>query len=89
MQGNSPQRNAELLRCLEAIRPENLSTNEWLRRAQISSSFMTGLKNGREPGVYKVERLIAVAGISLSRFWRMVERERKKNERDGAEKHET
>lgn len=71
-----PVQNVALLRCLEAIRPEALSINEWLKRANVSSSFWTNMRNGREPGIYKIERLVIAAGSSLSAFWEMVETER-------------
>lgn len=72
-----PINNEDLLRCLEAIKPDDLSMNRWLKQAGLNSSFFTSLRNGREPGVYKIERLVAVTGIRMSVFWKRVETARR------------
>ena len=68
-----PIDNAALVACLEAIKPEGLSFNAWVKRAGLGSSFLRNLRKGSEPGIYKIERLVRVAGYELSAFWKMVE----------------
>jgi len=65
--------NSALLERLAAVKPAGLSKNRWTKLALVSPSFFTDLRKGREPGVYKVERLVIVAGANLSDFWRSVE----------------
>jgi len=59
--------NADLLKRLETARiAANISQNELCKRAHVSASFFTGLRNGCEPGLYKIKRLAEVMGLTLS-----------------------
>ncbi len=68
--------NTVLLACLDAIRPEDLNDHAWSKCARVSHNYFENLRLGSEPSIYKVERLVRVAGVSLSAFWKMVERRR-------------
>lgn len=61
--------NTELLKRLEDARlaysPE-MSQNDWCKSAKVNTSYFTGLKDGVEPGLYKIERLAGVVGLSLA-----------------------
>jgi|GEM_PF-3157913 len=72
-----PVNNKALLDCLEAVKPDDLSINAWLKQAGVGSSFFTNLRKGSEPGIYKIERLIEITGVKLSTFWKRVEARRK------------
>ncbi len=65
--------NTALLTHLMVQRPSDMSIAQWLKAAEVNSSFFTDLRNGREPGIYKIERLAAQAGLRMSQFWRGVE----------------
>ncbi|MDB5550055.1 MAG: hypothetical protein JWL86_39 [Rhizobium sp.] len=60
--------NAALLARLEAVRPKELSQNEWCKAAKVNTSYFTGLQNGSEPGLYKMERLARIAGLTLAQL---------------------
>ena len=61
-----PPSGIQILRLLEAARPKDMSVNRWCLASGVSTSFFTDLRNGREPGIWKVERLARRAGLTLS-----------------------
>lgn len=61
-----PGVSASLIDILQRAKPSELSVRKWCEQARVSPSFFTDLKNGREPGIDKVERLAAVVGLTLS-----------------------
>ncbi len=69
----NPADNRALLTLIEVGKPADLSVAQWLKAARVSSSFITDLRNGVEPSIYKIERLARAAGMRLSEFWRSVE----------------
>lgn len=77
--------NAALLNHLMLVKPADMSVAQWLEAADVNSSYFTDLRNGREPGIYKIERLAAVAAMRLSEFWRGVELTRFEIERRKAD----
>lgn len=53
---------------LRRVQPEGLSVRKWCEASQVSTSFFTDLRNGTEPGIDKIERLVNRAGLSLAQF---------------------
>ena len=80
--------NDALIAALESVRPPELSRNDWLARAGFGHSYIDDLGKGVQPNVYYLEALVAVVGLKLSDFWRIVEEERARRARfldDGGE----
>lgn len=63
-----PGVSAKLIDLLMSAKPDELSERQWCMKAQVSTSFFTDLRNGREPGIDKVERMAGAIGLSLSEF---------------------
>ena len=61
-----PGISAQLDRLLVEARPADLSERQWCIQSRVSTSFFTDLRNGREPGIDRVERLANRAGLRLS-----------------------
>jgi len=61
-----PGISAKLDHLLEVARPKDISERQFCIQSKVSTSFFTDLRNGREPGIDKVERLANRAGLRLS-----------------------
>lgn len=60
---------SELYRRFEAVKPDGLPWTTWAAQAGVSRSFFTDVKEGADPGVGRVERVLAVVGLSLPEFF--------------------
>lgn len=60
---------SDLYRRFESIKPDGLSWAAWAVNAGVSRSFFTDVKEGTDPGIGRVERVLAVVGLSLPEFF--------------------
>lgn len=56
-------------RLMKIRRPEDLSNNEWAKRAGVNTSFFTNLKKGSEPSVGNLRAILEVVGVTLPEFF--------------------
>lgn len=61
-----PGISARLDALLSGARPADMKERQFCIQSSVSTSFFTDLRNGREPGIDKVERLANTAGLRLS-----------------------
>lgn len=54
---------------MDLRRPASMSNNEWTRRAGVSTSFFTNLKNGSEPSVGTLRDVLRVVDVTLPEFF--------------------
>lgn len=65
------RRAREIHARLKAVKPVDLSYNEWARKAKVSTSFFTNLgdKKASEPSIGNLRAVLQVAGLSLPEFF--------------------
>ncbi len=63
-----PGISAKIDNLLEQARPADLSERQFCLQSKVSTSFFTDLRNGREPGIDKIERLANRAGLTLAQL---------------------
>lgn len=66
-QADNPQRIYDRLMALR--RPANLTNNQWARKAGVSTSFFTNMKNGSDPSVGRLRLVLGVVGSSIPEFF--------------------
>lgn len=60
----------ELLPAMFArAKPDDLSWRQWTIQADVSGSFFTDVKNGIDPSIGRVERVVNAIGLSLVDFF--------------------
>jgi hypothetical protein len=53
---------------LRRIQPSDLNDRQWCIAGKVSTSFFTDVRNGTIPSIDKVERMVNVAGMTLTDF---------------------
>ena len=61
--------NAIYERLMKLRRTEDMSNNEWAKRAGVNTSFFTNLRKGSDPSIGNLRAVLAVAGVSLPEFF--------------------
>ncbi|MFD2501458.1 hypothetical protein ACFSTI_24975 [Rhizorhabdus histidinilytica] len=51
---------------LDEIRPDDLKDSEHCKLAKVNSNYLQNLREGKEPGLFKADRLASVAGVTLA-----------------------
>jgi len=59
----------DLYNLLMSIKPEGLTENAWLRRADVNRNFFQGLKKGANPRMDILEKVIVAAGLTPAQFY--------------------
>jgi SOS-response transcriptional repressor LexA len=60
---------ARLYELLMSIKPEGLTENAWVSRAQVSRNFFQAVKNGSRPRSDTLEKVIIAAGLTPAQFY--------------------
>lgn len=54
---------------LLSIKPENLTENAWIKRADVSRNFFQAVKKGSRPRSDTLEKIIVAAGLTPAQFY--------------------
>ena len=67
--GSSERARAIYDRLMQLPRGDELSNNEWAKRAGVNTSFFTNVRNGSEPSVGNLRAVLSVVDVTLPEFF--------------------
>lgn len=65
------ENDAKLYRLLMSIKPDNLTENAWLRRADVSRNIFQSIRKGARPRTDTLEKLVTAVGYSPAQFYEL------------------